>query len=109
MRIGIFFLLAGLLLLPSVLLYAENKPAAAIAKLDEPLDPNVATVQQLLTVPGMTRVWAERIVRFRPYTSKPQLKSQGILPPEVYQRVAQSLVVHRKRHDTDTKQHGETP
>lgn len=104
MRIGICILLGGLLLLPTIPLQAGNRPAAAIPKLDEPLDPNVATVKQLLTVPGMTQVWAERIVRFRPYTSKPQLKLQGILPPEVYRRVAQSLIVHRKGHVEEAEQ-----
>jgi len=99
MPLAVCLLCIGFLLLPTVASSAEHRPAITASKLDDPVDPNVATLRQLLSVPGMTPVWAERIVRFRPYSTKLQLKTQGILPPEVYQRVGPSLVVHRKAHD----------
>ena len=64
----------------------------------EPLklvDINQATVPELLQVPGMTAVWATRIVRFRPYRTKLDLLDQGVVTPEVYRRIRDSVVAHR--------------
>jgi DNA uptake protein ComE-like DNA-binding protein len=60
-----------------------------------PVDINRATVSELLTVPGMTPSWAGRIVRFRPYRTKLELLDQGVLPPDVYQRIRASVIAHR--------------
>lgn len=43
----------------------------------------------------MSRVWAERIVRFRPYRSKQDLVEQGVLPGVVYARLKDHLIAHR--------------
>jgi DNA uptake protein ComE-like DNA-binding protein len=60
-----------------------------------PVDINHASLEQLLQVPGMTRPWAERIVRFRPYRSKLDLLQDGVLPGDVYNRIKVSIVAHR--------------
>lgn len=59
------------------------------------VDINRASVDELLKVPGMTRTWAQRIVKFRPYRSKADLLEQGILPGDVYQRTRDYLIAHR--------------
>jgi len=64
---------------------------------DERVDINHATVEQLLKVPGMTRTWAQRIVRFRPYRTKQDLLDEGVLPGEVYNRVKEYLIAHREK------------
>jgi DNA uptake protein ComE-like DNA-binding protein len=69
--------------------------AAAPANPAELADINRASVAELLRVPGMTRVWAERIVRFRPYRTKLDLVEQGVVSPEVYQRIRDGVVAHR--------------
>jgi hypothetical protein len=61
----------------------------------ELVDLNRATVAELMRVPGMTPVWAGRIVRFRPYRSKLDLLDQGVVSPEVYQRIRDGVVAHR--------------
>lgn len=62
-----------------------------------PADVNQASVDELMQVPGMTRVWAARIVKFRPYSNKYSLKLEGVLPSEVYERLKPYLVAHKEK------------
>lgn len=50
-----------------------------------------------MKVPGMTRVWAQRIVRFRPYHTKQDLLDNGIIPGSVYRRIKDSIIAHRPK------------
>jgi DNA uptake protein ComE-like DNA-binding protein len=59
------------------------------------IDINHATVEQLLKVPGMTRSWAGRVVRFRPYRTKVDLLENGVVPNEVYDRIKDFVIAHR--------------
>jgi competence protein ComEA len=68
---------------------AEKIPAA------ERIDINRATAEELMKAPGLTRPWAERIVRYRPYRSKQELLDKGILSAQVYGRVKERLIAHR--------------
>jgi DNA uptake protein ComE-like DNA-binding protein len=66
------------------------------SRAQEPLvDVNHASVKELMSIPGMTSTWANRIVRFRPYSSKLALLQQGVVTPEVYQRIRDGIVAHR--------------
>ncbi len=60
------------------------------------MDINTANMQELMQVPGMTRAWAGRIVRFRPYRAKNNLLDRGILSPEAYSRVKDLIVARRE-------------
>jgi hypothetical protein len=59
------------------------------------IDINRASVEELLQVPGMTRSWAGRIVRFRPYRTKVDLVDRGVITAEVYERIKDSVIAHR--------------
>ena len=48
-----------------------------------------------MKVPGMTRTWAARIVRFRPYRMKTDLLDHGVVTSEVYARIKEYVVAHR--------------
>ena len=61
----------------------------------EPVDINHATVDELMKVPGMTRTWAARIVRFRPYRTKTDLLDHGVVTSEVYARIKDYVIAHR--------------
>jgi DNA uptake protein ComE-like DNA-binding protein len=61
------------------------------------IDINHATVDDLLKVPGMTRSWAGRIVRFRPYRTKQDLLDKGIVDDEVYDRIKDFVIAHREK------------
>ncbi len=60
-----------------------------------PVDINHATLDQLMAVPGITAVWAKRILRNRPYRTKQDLLDHGIVPPAVYDRIRDSIIAHR--------------
>ena len=67
----------------------------AIHASEDPVDINTTTVDQLMRVPGMTRTWAERIVRFRPYRAKNELLDRGIVSGAVYSRIKDHIIAHR--------------
>ena len=62
---------------------------------EQRVDINRASLQELLTVPGMTKSWAGRIMRFRPYRSKQDLIDRGIVSAEVYSRIKDFVIAHR--------------
>jgi predicted DNA-binding helix-hairpin-helix protein len=91
-----------------VFLYLSGSVAFAQSINDQPpahinpppipqLDVNHATVAQLMKIPGITQIYAQRIVAGRPYTTKGQLKTSGILPPELYRTTKDHLVAHRPK------------
>lgn len=59
------------------------------------VDINHASLDELLKVPGITRTWGLRIVRFRPYRTKQDLLEQGIVTQEVYSRIKDLVIAHR--------------
>jgi len=59
------------------------------------VDLNHATVDELLKVPGMTRTWAARIVRFRPYHAKNDLMDRGVVTSQIYERIKDYVIAHR--------------
>ncbi|HET7104946.1 MAG TPA: helix-hairpin-helix domain-containing protein [Terracidiphilus sp.] len=59
------------------------------------VDINHATLDELLGVPGMTRTWAGRIIRFRPYHAKNDLILRGVVTSEVYARIRDFVIAHR--------------
>ncbi len=76
----------------------KSEPRAhAIPAPDARIDINHATVDELMKVPGMTRSWAGRIVRFRPYRTKGDLLERGVLSSQVYDRIKDYVIAHRDR------------
>lgn len=61
------------------------------------IDINHATIDELLKAPGMTRSWAGRIVRFRPYRTKQDLLERGVVTGEVYGRIKDYVIAHRDK------------
>lgn len=59
------------------------------------VDINTASVDQLMKVPGMTRTWAGRIIRFRPYRMKNDLVDRGVVTSQVYDRIKDYIIAHR--------------
>lgn len=77
----------------------ENEPARKAPPAppaEDRVDINRATLEQLLKVPGMTRSWAERILRFRPYRTKQDLLDLGVLPGGVYYRIKDFVIARRE-------------
>lgn len=91
---------------------AEAKPAAA-AKADAkaapkaeakaadtkaagPVDLNSATADELKSVPGIGDAYAAKIIKGRPYKSKDQLVSKGIMPQGVYDKLKEHIIAKQK-------------
>jgi len=72
-----------------------HKTSATAPPAQARTDINRATVEELLKVPGMTRSWAGRIVRFRPYRSKQDLLDRGVVTSQVYDRIEDYVIAHR--------------
>jgi DNA uptake protein ComE-like DNA-binding protein len=60
------------------------------------VDINHASVEELLKAPGMTRSWAGRIVRFRPYRTKQDLVEHGVVTTQVYDLIKDYVIAHQK-------------
>ena len=65
------------------------------SNVEDRIDINTATIDQLMKVPGMTRTWAARIIRFRPYRAKNDLIERGIVTSQVYDRIKDRIIAHR--------------
>ncbi len=61
------------------------------------VDINTASADQLKAVKGIGDVYAKRIIANRPYSSKDQLVSKGVLPQGVYDKVKGQVVAHRMK------------
>lgn len=73
----------------------KTQPPPKTASADDRVDINTASIDQLLKLPGMTRTWAARIVRFRPYRGKNELLDHGIVSSQVYDRIKDLIIAHR--------------
>ncbi len=64
---------------------------------DARVDINHSSLEELLKAPGMTRSWAGRIVRFRPYRTKQDLLERGVVNSQVYERIKDYVIAHRDK------------
>lgn len=100
-RASTIVLLIWLLWLPSLCLQQTQPTKATQQKAPPPpeerIDINHANVEELMTVPGITRSWAQRIVRFRPYRTKQDLLDLGVMPGDVYNRIKDYIIAHQDK------------
>jgi len=73
------------------------KTSALAPAQDQRVDINHASLDELLKAPGLTRGWALRIVRFRPYRTKQDLVEKGVLSSEVYDRIKDFVIAHHDK------------
>jgi DNA uptake protein ComE-like DNA-binding protein len=62
---------------------------------DKPLNLNTATKEELITLPGVTGVEADRVIAGRPYDDPDQLVTRHILPQSEYDKIADRLTARR--------------
>jgi len=62
-----------------------------------PVDINTASADQLKAVKGIGDVYAKRIIASRPYSSKDQLVTKGVMPQGVYDKIKGQIVAHRMK------------
>jgi DNA uptake protein ComE-like DNA-binding protein len=73
------------------------RTSAAAPAPEQRVDINHATLDELLKVPGMTRSWAGRIVRFRPYYTKLDLLEKGVVSDHIYDWIKDYVIAHRDK------------
>src|ERR1017187_733185 len=68
---------------------SSAKPTAASAKAaaTDLLDINSATKEQLDALPGIGKVYSQKIIDGRPYAKKDQLVSKKVLPQATYNKI----------------------
>lgn len=74
---------------------AAKSTATTASSKTTPVDINRATESQLTAVKGIGVVYAERIIANRPYHSKYDLVTKGILPRNVYNQIKDAIVAHK--------------
>jgi DNA uptake protein ComE-like DNA-binding protein len=62
---------------------------------DKPLDVNTATREQLISLPGVTGVEADREIAGRPYNDPSELVTRRILPQSKYDKIADRLTAKK--------------
>jgi len=62
---------------------------------DKPLDLNLATKEQLLSLPGMTEAEADRVVAGRPYNDPTDLLKRHVMPKAEYDKIADQVTAKK--------------
>ncbi|MFZ0954723.1 MAG: hypothetical protein WAN60_00145 [Candidatus Sulfotelmatobacter sp.] len=62
---------------------------------DKPLDLNIATKEQLLTLPGVTVAQAGRVIAGRPYSEPHEMVTRHIMPKTEYDKISDRITAKK--------------
>lgn len=78
---------------------AELAIATGRAEPTETVDPNTASLRELMAIPGIGEVTATRIIEERPYAAIPELSRVSGIGPKLLERISPFLVIDRAAAD----------
>lgn len=61
------------------------------------VDINTATREELMRIPGIGEGYAQKIIGGRPYKMKSQLKSRGLIPDQLYNRITDRIIARQPK------------
>ena len=70
---------------------------STVAPKAELIDLNSATKAQLMTLPGISDAFADKIIAGRPYKMKSDLKTKKIIPAATYSKISSHIVAKQAK------------